>query len=150
MKNPKLELVRFVRPEPNGPEIDFVPTLGLLYVDKGFYCFTLEPSWKKNGLNSCVPDGTYKLVHYVSGKFGRSLLLYKVKRRSGILIHRGNTAQDTTGCILLGSQIGFLKGKYAVLSSTVTVLRFLSLVLPFNGLILKIKTLSQKYGGFKI
>lgn len=150
MKKPKLEIIRFIRPVPQGEGVDLVPTLGLFYIDKGFFCFTLEPSWKKNLYNSCVPDGKYKTEIYRSQRFGRCLKLLKVKRRTGILIHKGNTQDDTTGCILLGSQIGILKGRYAVLSSMATYIRFMAYVFPHNGLTLTIKTMSEKYRGIRL
>lgn len=150
MKQPTIEIVRYIRPEPTGPDLDFIPTLGLLYLSNGFFCFTLEPSWKGNNENSCIPDGRYKLVKYVSKRFGTCLIIPNVKRRTGILFHKGNTQHDTTGCILLGSQIGFLKGRYAVLSSSATFMRFMSMLSSYNGLKLKIKTISKKYGGLNI
>lgn len=150
MKTPRLKIIRFIRPEPQGEGIDLVPTLGLLYIDDGFFCFTLEPSWKKNLFNSCIPDGKYKTAYYSSQKFGRCLALRNVKRRSGILIHKGNIQKDTTGCILLGSQIGLLDGRYAVLSSTATYIRFMAYMFPYNGLTLTIKTMSEKYRGIRL
>jgi len=150
MRKPKLSIIRFVRPEPQGEGIDLVPTLGLFYIDKGFFCFTLEPSWKKNGFNSCVPEGTYQTGYHMSDKFGRCLKLLDVKRRTGILIHKGNSQDDTTGCILLGSQIGLLKGRYAVLSSTATYIRFMAYMYPYNGLKLTIKTMSVDYRGIRL
>lgn len=37
--------------------------------------------------------------------------------RSHILIHVGNTTDDTQGCPLIGSRVGVLGGKLAVLAS---------------------------------
>lgn len=149
-KQPKIKIIRFVSPTPQGEGIDLIPTLGLLYLNMNFFCFTLEPSWKDNQVDSCIPDGRYKLVHYRSERFGRCLVIPEVKRRTGILIHRGNTQDDTTGCILVGSQIGFLKGRYAVLSSTATFMRLMSMIQPYNGFKLRIKTITKKYGGLKV
>lgn len=150
MKQPTIEIIRYVRPEAIAPDIDLLPTLGLLYFDDHFFCFTLEPSWKNNNINSCIPDGKYRLFKYNSNKFGQCLIIEKVKNRTGILIHRGNTQDDTTGCILLGSQVGFLKGRYAVLSSTATHMRFMRRLTSLNSFKLRIKTISKKYGGIKI
>ena len=150
MKQPEFRLVRYVRPEPQGEGIDLVPTMGLLFFNNQFFCFTLEPSWKDNNLNSCIPEGKYKLVHYNSQRFGQCLIVEKVKHRTGILFHRGNTQEDTTGCILVGSQAGFLKGRSAVLSSTATFMRLMALVRSLNGIKLMITTINKKYGGINI
>jgi len=40
-----------------------------------------------------------------------------VEGRSHILFHKGNTEEDTQGCILIAEQFGYLNGKVAVLSS---------------------------------
>lgn len=148
MKQPTIKLVRYVRPSPNNGRSDIYPTLGVLYIDETFFCFTLEPSWKKNKFNSCIPDGTYKLIHYTSGKFGRCLIVDKVKGRSGILIHKGNTSKDTTGCILVGVTVGFILGSFAVLSSSTTFMCLMNRLLKFDSMKFKIKTICKKWEGY--
>ena len=52
---------------------------------------------------TCIPFGTYKIVVNMSPKFKRELpRLLDVPSFEGILIHRGNTAEDSAGCILVG------------------------------------------------
>ena len=58
---------------------------------------------------SCIPEGTYKIVHHTSPKFGKSLLVLDVRNRSEILIHAGNTTKDTKGCLLPGNISGIDK-----------------------------------------
>src|ERR1700761_9216677 len=66
------------------------------YDNGGFICNTLEPV-------NCIPEGTYALNISVSPKFERYLIhVCNVPNRDGILIHTGNTAKDTSGCILVG------------------------------------------------
>lgn len=104
-------------------------TIGKLSIDGKYYCDTLEDpnrDTNKNGIfdgtekkiagDTCIPYGTYKIIVNVSPRFGRELpRLLNVPSFEGILIHRGNTAKDTAGCILVGENS--VKGK--VLNSTI-------------------------------
>jgi hypothetical protein len=82
---------------------DYKVTCGALSLGSKVICFTLELPWRDNKKNSsCIPLGTYDVVPHVSPKFGKTLLLLDVPDRSEILIHAGNTAKDTRGCILVG------------------------------------------------
>lgn len=52
---------------------------------------------------TAIPEGCYKVKVGPSPKFGRMMpRLLQVPRREGILIHYGNTCQDTKGCVLVG------------------------------------------------
>lgn len=82
-------------------------TIGKLYVDGAYLCDTLElplaPAGKKAGRGYAIAPGVYDVIASVSPKFKRVLpRLLNVIGRDGILIHRGNTAADTSGCILVG------------------------------------------------
>ena len=84
-------------------------TVGRLYVDGEFFCNTLEdvvrdlPKEKKVYGKTAIPAGTYKVVYNWSPKFSRNLpRLLDVPYFDGILIHPGNTAVDSAGCILVG------------------------------------------------
>lgn len=92
-------------------------------------CLTLENPWINNDPNiSCIQNGAYRGVRYSSERFRNVYLLQQVPRRTNILIHKGNTAQDTSGCILLGSHFGILNDKMAVLDSTKAFAVFSGLV----------------------
>jgi hypothetical protein len=95
-------------------------TLGCLVIN-GHKFFVLEPTWKNNTRNvSCIPQGFYKvnyLARSASGKYRNCFHIMKVKNRTGILIHNGNTAKHTKGCFLLGLRVGKLAGQNAVLNS---------------------------------
>ena len=52
-----------------------------------------------------------------SPKYGRTYHVTEVKDRSLILLHAGNTAKDTRGCILIGTSLGTLGSSPAVLAS---------------------------------
>lgn len=104
-------------------------TIGRLYINGNFFCNTLED--KDRGLKStmsesfiashkvknetAIPTGKYKLTletlspKYCNNAFYKKVCggyvprLLDVKGFSGILIHCGNTAEDSSGCILVGN-----------------------------------------------
>lgn len=51
-----------------------------------------------------LPEGTYYCELTQSKRFGKSILIYsdEVPKDRRILIHRGNTINDSKGCILVG------------------------------------------------
>lgn len=102
-------------------------TIGSLYVNGSYFCDTLEDT--DRGINSsmnldeitkkkiygktAIPKGTYNIdMTTVSPKFknrswakpygGKVPRLLSVPGFDGVLIHPGNTASDTLGCILVG------------------------------------------------
>lgn len=88
-------------------------TVGRLFVDGKFFCNTLEDTVrdlsneKKVYGKTAIPYGEYKVVYNWSPKFGRNLpRLLNVPAFEGILIHPGNTADDSAGCILVGRNTG--------------------------------------------
>lgn len=87
-----LTLIRDIRTE--------TAILGRLYHNGGFVCCTIENAAKS------IPCGMYTVQNSKSPKFKRELpLIYNsttVKASRGIRIHRGNTAKDSQGCILVG------------------------------------------------
>ena len=117
-------------------------TIGNLYVDGEWFCNALED--KDRGLSqtmpleeinkttvygeTAIPTGrygvrmdivspTYNGVKWYKDNFGgRMPRLESVKGFSGILIHSGNTALDSNGCIL----VGLNKAKGKVLDSRAT------------------------------
>jgi hypothetical protein len=80
-------------------------TVGELYVDGKFECYTLEDvvrPVKIKGMTA-IPAGGYEVVISHSARFQRLLpLLLNVPNFDGIRIHAGNTAADTEGCLLVG------------------------------------------------
>lgn len=109
-------------------------TIGALAIDGNFICWTLEEPWLNNMKDvSCIPLGHYRAHEYQSAKFGKCYSITDLQNRqpanrSGILIHSGNTTNDTSGCILLGLEIGYLKGEKAVLKSKDAYTLFLNLM----------------------
>ena len=124
-------------------------TIGRLYIDGVYFCDTLEDT--DRGLSSAmlhgtilkkkvpgktaIPTGTYFIdMATVSPRFksrkwakpygGRVPRLQGVRGFDGVLIHVGNTAGDTDGCILVGKNK--VKGK--VLDSTATYVKLFELL----------------------
>ena len=90
-------------------------TIGELFLNGERMCDTLENSWQDNQRNiSCIPEGIYpvrlRLPRESATRDYIHLLVKDVPNRDWILFHRGNTAKDTSGCILvgLGSQQDFV------------------------------------------
>ena len=93
-------------------------TIGRMEINGRFFCDTLEDTdrdlcesmtedeiadLKVKGATA-IPTGTYRIdMQTRSPRFGRVLpRLISVKGYAGVLIHSGNTAADTEGCILVG------------------------------------------------
>lgn len=104
-------------------------TIGRLFVNNAFFCYVLED--KDRGLTqdqslivintkkifgvTAIPYGTYDVKLSMSNRFKRVLPeILNVKGYDGVRIHRGNTAVDTLGCLI----VGFKKGVNTVFEST--------------------------------
>ena len=82
--------------------------LGELYINNKFFCYTLEDKIRKVKIKheTCIPPGTYQIILNLSQRFKIILpLLLGVPNFEHIRIHAGNTINDTSGCLLLGSAI---------------------------------------------
>ena len=91
-------------------------TIGKLYIDGSYFCDTLEDKVRdlnKDGVfdngevkikgKTAIPYGTYEVVWSYSPRFGKfTPRLLNVNSFDGVLIHSGNTAEDTEGCIIVG------------------------------------------------
>lgn len=130
-------------------------TIGNLFIDnKQVFCNTLEPtdrgltkrgtyffdteamstqdiSWvymmkKAHSGTTAIPCGVYKVLLNHSDKFGEDRpRLMNVPGFSGILIHEGNKAQDTQGCILVGknTSVGWLSKSKDTLKTLIDRIR---------------------------
>ena len=82
-------------------------TIGELFLNGERMCDTLENPYINNERNiSCIPEGEYKvrlrLARESATRDYLHLLVQDVPNRDWILFHRGNSAKDTSGCILVG------------------------------------------------
>lgn len=85
-------------------------TIGRLYIDGKFECYTLEdqvrPAGEKVYGKTAIPAGTYKVIINRSNRFKRNLpLLLNVPNFEGVRIHPGNSKENTEGCILPGLSV---------------------------------------------
>lgn len=125
-------------------------TIGRLYIDGKFFCNTMEDTDRgltqttpldeirriKVYSKTAIPTGYYKItLDVVSPKYskkqqykaidGKLPRLLDVPGFEGILIHIGNTASDSAGCILVGHN----KARGQVINSTSTFNELYSLLL---------------------
>lgn len=90
-------------------------TIGVLQVENPetgkfeYFCDTLEPrriDWtreKKVAGRTAIPEGCYRVDLSYSRTYKRQMpYLLNVPNFTGIMIHTGNSAKDTRGCILVG------------------------------------------------
>lgn len=104
-------------------------TIGSLYVNDVFFCYTLED--KDRGLmqtdsllaikakkiwgKTAIPKGTYGMIVNKSPKLQRlTPRILGIKGYDGVLIHRGNNANFSAGCIL----VGYKKSVDCIMEST--------------------------------
>ena len=112
-------------------------TIGRLYVDGVYLCDTLEDKVRDIKVygKTAIPEGRYIVdTDIVSPKFqyrswarickGRIPRLRNVPNFTGVLIHVGNSAKDTDGCILVGYNT--IKGRLT--SSTIAFNRLITLL----------------------
>ena len=84
-----------------------VSTIGNLYLDGEWLCDTLELPYRDNQRSiSCIPAGQYKVRLRTARESATRdylhLLIEDVPNRDFVLVHIGNSARDSRGCILVG------------------------------------------------
>lgn len=109
-------------------------TVGRLYLNDIALCWTLEDTYRpvKIKHKTRISAGSYKLVFRKYGRWYEKLKkrfpeikqergmleLAEVPNYTDILIHLGNTEGDTSGCILLGSNLREDNGGWKLEDST--------------------------------
>lgn len=102
-------------------------TFGVLDVPGADLCvYTIERPWLDNvPFKSCIPSGIYPMSkHDTFTKKGAQWRIDDVPNRSAILVHVGNTIDDVVGCVAPGLALGFVNGKWGVVSSTNATTKF--------------------------
>jgi len=105
-------------------------TIGVLLLWSFVHSFTLEPD-EADPKRGHIPGGTpdTPLVYPVRRFHGiRWSDTYEiiVPGHTAVLFHPGNTEEDTTMCVLLGSSVGKLNEERAVLNSGASFRSFMS------------------------
>jgi hypothetical protein len=119
-------------------------TLGLLYIDGAFQCFTIEDEFRTEKVmhETRIPEGIYELgIRDVGGFHER----YKTKFRGihkgmiqvmdvpnfeYILLHIGNWEDQTSGCLLLGNSVKQnVTGSGMVIESKIAYFRVYPLIM---------------------
>lgn len=83
-------------------------TIGQVYVDDVFFCFSLEDKVRKEKVDgeTAIPEGRYKVTLEDSPAFGHdTITINGVPNFSYIRIHSGNSPSDTRGCPLVGYKL---------------------------------------------
>ena len=111
-------------------------------VDGQFVCFGLEDEYREEKVvgETRIPAGTYRVALRKEGGFDQRyskrfpdihkgmLHITDVPNFEFILIHCGNTDEDTKGCLLVGSQANTERGNMSVVSSGLAYRKFYPLV----------------------
>lgn len=123
-------------------------TFGVLLHEDIPFAVTMERPWLDNRVGeSCIPQGEYTCLRCNrspdygfrnSPRFGDTFQVYEVPGRSKILFHKGNLADDSHGCILVGEQFGVLTEVPAVLASKHGFEEFLLLLKDQDDFVLNI------------
>lgn len=85
-------------------------TFGVLSLGGTPLVFTCEDDWLENAKGqSCIPAGEYILRPTIFQRHNLATWeVTGVPNRSRILVHPGNTEEDSEGCILVGTEFGKL------------------------------------------
>jgi len=98
--------------------------LGSLLIDGKLFCTTLEPD-ANDPEKFQIPPGKYQCRRFHGWKWKNTFEIL-VEGHTALLFHAGNIEKtDTEGCILLGRQPSYLRGKRAILNSGHTFRQFL-------------------------
>lgn len=82
------------------------------------FAVTVERPWKDNRRGeSCIPAGSYVCRRILSPRFGHTFEVNDVPGRSAILFHKGNLAEDSHGCIIVGEAFNAVSGGDGVTQS---------------------------------
>lgn len=117
--------------------------------------FTCEDDDRGNAPNvSCIPPGVYVLKRVRSPKFGETFEIAGVPGRTHVLLHWGNTEEDTEGCVLLGLSLGVKAvrdedagqrpvKKLAVLQSKAAFARFMAAMAGVNEATIEVHAVGE-------
>lgn len=113
-------------------------TVSLLSINGSFECFGLEDEFREEKVSkeTRIPAGLYKVGVRTVGRFHKRysnrfknihkgmLHILDVPNFTFILIHCGNTDEDTAGCLLVGTSAQSSQDNMSISSSKVAYMRF--------------------------
>ena len=119
-------------------------TLGLLFIDGKYFCYTLEDTYRKVKVKgkTRIPKGVYSVdfnrydtdltVKYRKTRpwFLYHLHVQNVPGFEGIYIHSGSTHEHTDGCLLVASSIYSDNAKSSIFNSKITFEKLYKLLKP--------------------
>ena len=128
------------------------------FLTKKYFCDTLEPhaiDWRKEvkiAGKTAIPTGRYKVVLGYSNTYKRRMpFLQNVPHFTGIMIHTGNSVDDTRGCILVGKAVRPLKPEEETATGEATVIgRLTDSRITFNRLYEIIKEAMKRGEGVEV
>lgn len=94
---------------------------------------------------SCIPTGTYRCIQTFKRRTAggsiipRTFEVTAVPKRSGILIHSGNSSRSTSGCLLVGLGLSTLKPAIGISNSGLAFQKFMELTEGWTEFELKIR-----------
>ncbi len=108
---PDIILLR-VSKEPSG-------CFGVLLQDSIPFAGTLERTYEVDGKQTVkIPPGNYTCVRTTFNKRGyQTYEILGVEGHSRLLFHRGNSEEDSDGCVLVGQGFGLSMGQNSVIYS---------------------------------
>ena len=85
-------------------------TMGLLFIDGVYFCDTIEDKYRGQDLKktkvmneTCIPYGVYDVKITYSPKYKKDMpQILDVPYFTGVRIHSGNTAKDSSGRVIVG------------------------------------------------
>lgn len=89
-------------------------TFGVLHNDQRPLCVTCE-------LPTPIPAGIYDCIPHNGERFQNVWEITKVPGHSAVLIHNGNTIDDTHLCVLVGKAYEKIHGKQGITNSVLTL-----------------------------
>lgn len=121
----RIRIIRMIKEEKR--------TIGALFINDKFICYTLEDAVRKEKINgkTAIPEGVYEVRFIYSNRFKKIMpYILGIENYSGVLFHAGNTEEDTEGCILLGTNYN----ENGLLFSRVAFSKFLQLLPSYQSI----------------
>jgi hypothetical protein len=86
-------------------------TIGSLFINGVWHCHSLEDMVRvgpKVFGKTAIPCGMFEVTIDTSPRFRKLMIhILSVPNFSGVRVHKGNKAEDTEGCLLVGSIRGY-------------------------------------------